>query len=78
MDLQLVIDNGMKSHRLPDAVAFYATLIDERRSQLQRDLEYYIRKIADAADLDPANRTGLKTIYKAHAQHIKHLLECIG
>lgn len=82
MALHLVIDNTAQEETEESLwasdVAYFDTVIEHTRTQLLDDLSYYQRKISDLGELDPHNRTGLLTLYRAHEQHILRLLGVIG
>ena len=78
MELQLVIDNSRgDEYSLPKVIAHYEALIVAKEAQLLEDLTYYETQLKDLEDLDPVNKTGLKTIYRAHQQHIRRLLDAL-
>jgi len=76
--LQLVIDNSRRSKRervlQPADLEYFDTVIERARGQLLDDLAYYQGRIFDLKQMDPHNRTGLMTLYRAHEFHLRRLL----
>ncbi len=60
---------------LANLVRIYAQQIDDRRAQLEHDLAYYHSKLAELAQIDPLDFTGLKRIYTSHAERTRGLLD---
>lgn len=59
---------------LANLVRIYAQQIDDRRAQLEHDLAYYESKLAELAQIDPLDFTGLRRIYCNHADRTRNLL----
>ena len=82
MALRLVVDNSdvrdYEQALQPVDLAYFDSVIERTRAQLLDDLSHYHRKIADIAQLDPANRTGLLSLYRTHETHIRRLLTMIS
>jgi len=72
LDVVATVDRARPLERLIDG---YAAEIEARRHQLHSDLELYCGKLADLAELDPADATGLGLLYRAHVRHIEALLD---
>lgn len=53
----------------------YAAEIAARHAQLLDDRAVYQAKLADLAQLDPLDFTGLGQLYRAHVSHIDALLK---
>ena len=53
----------------------YAAEIAARQTQLRDDRSVYLSKLADLAQLDPLDFTGLAQLYRAHVSHIDALLK---
>ncbi len=74
MHLHLIVDNGGCARPLTRTVALCEALIAARAAELAADLEYYSHKLHDLHGLDPADRTGLRDLYRLHQRHIQRLL----
>ena len=72
--LQLVADNAETIDPLVNMAAYYAREIDDRRRQLDEDLDYFESKLRDLEQLDPLDVTNLAKIYRGHVSHIRGLL----
>ena len=82
MKLQLVVDNTPHRETAQGSpmaeLAYFDSVIEHTRTQLLADLEYYRGKIADIIELDPDDRTGLISLYRAHEHHLGCLLGMIN
>ncbi|GEM_PF-3144851 len=76
--LQLVVDNSSRTGRecvlQPADLEYFDAAIERARGQLLEDLAYYQGRISDLQQMDPHNRTGLMTLYRAHEFHLHRLL----
>lgn len=74
MHLRLAIDNTTPvGPSTPATVLAYADLLQERKAALERDLEYYDRRLRE---FEPRAATivSLRPVYEAHAIRIRELL----
>jgi hypothetical protein len=62
---------------LARVVSLYAQRIDEHRTQLERDLDFYRGKLAELDEIDPLDFTGLKRIYSNHVHRTRELLQSL-
>ncbi len=52
---------------------------DERRAHLERELDFYVHRLAELDKLDPYDFTGLKQVYGEHVRRTQSLLaDCDG
>lgn len=74
MHLQLAVDNTSGNRAAVPVTAFaYSDLLDERRAELERDLDYYSQRLRDASLLT-GNNLSLRDVYEAHARKLRELL----
>ena len=74
----MAIDNSRSTQSLARTVELCDALLASRESDLLSDLDYYTRKLRDLTALDPADRTGLRRLYRQHVRHIGSLLTQFG
>ena len=74
MSLQLVVDNTVRLAPGVRMLALCDALLGARRDEYRADLAWYSRKLRDLRALDPADRTGLRRLYRLHVRRLRRLL----